>query len=364
MSTVTVVLFIAGLGSLLAGAEALVRGASRLATVVGISPLVIGLTVVASGTSAPELAVSVHAGLVGQADVALGNVVGSNICNVLLILGAAAVVAPLMVANQLIRFDVWVMIGVSLLLPLLGLDGRIGRIDGLLLFAGALIYTVWLIRESRRNSPALPETAPIAVEATVQRPARTWPTDIALVLLGLGLLTIGARWLVNGAVTFARGMGISELIVGLTIVAVGTSLPELATSVIAAARGQRDIAVGNVVGSNIFNILVVLGLSATVSSNGVAISHAALVFDLPIMVLVALLCLPIFYTGHRIDRWEGLLFLCGYAAYVVYLVLDSTRSGVLLWYECGIVGLGGPIVIYVVLTGVAQRLRRRRKSNV
>jgi len=363
MNVMTAIQFVLGLGALIVGAEGLVRGASRLAAGIGISPLVIGLTVVAFGTSAPELAVSVHAGLIGQADVALGNVVGSNICNVLLILGAAAAVAPLTVATQLVRFDVWVMIGVSALLPLLGLDGRIGRIEGLLLFTGALIYTVWLIRESRRGSVQLLEVEPVAVVPPRNLQTRTWLTNSALVLLGLGLLTIGARWLVNGAVTFARGLGISELIVGLTIVAVGTSLPELATSVIAAARGQRDIAVGNVVGSNIFNILVVLGLSATVSTDGVFISRAALVFDLPIMVLVAFLCLPIFYTDYRIDRREGFLFLGGYAAYLVYLVLDSTRSGALVWYEWGIVGLGVPIVVYVVTASVLYRRRRHSKNN-
>ncbi|UCG15632.1 MAG: calcium/sodium antiporter [Phycisphaerales bacterium] len=360
----TVILFVVGLGGLVSGAEALVRGASRLAASIGVSPLVIGLTVVSFGTSAPELAVSVHAAFVGQADVGLGNIVGSNICNVLLILGAAAAVAPLAIAARLVRFDVWVMISVSVVAFLLSLDGRVGRIDGLLLFAGAVIYTAWLIRENRRRNA----TASAAGTSTdAQRPSGTrdgWLSSVGLVLLGLLLLVVGARWLVNGAVVFARALGISELIVGLTIVAVGTSLPELATSVVAAARGERDIAVGNVVGSNIFNVLVVLGLSAAVSPHGINVVRTALVFDVPIMVLVAFACLPIFFTGYRVDRWEGFLFLGCYAAYLVYLILDSTRSSALTWYRWGILGFALPLTIYVVAASVAHSLRRRGSVSV
>ncbi|MBU0617512.1 MAG: calcium/sodium antiporter [Planctomycetes bacterium] len=363
MSVMTITLFIIGLGFLIGGAEALVRGASRLAAAAGISPLVIGLTVVAFGTSAPELAVSVHAALVGQADVALGNVVGSNICNVLLILGAAAAVAPLAVAARLVRFDVWVMIGVSLIMLVFGLDGRVGRIDGLLLLAGAVTYTAWLMYESRKSAVRFPETVASDEDSVQKITGRNWLINIGLVLLGLALLTVGAQWLVDAAVTFARALGISELIVGLTIVAVGTSLPELATSVIAAVRGERYIAVGNVVGSNIFNILVVLGLSATFSPEGINVSHAALVFDVPIMVLVAFVCLPIFFTGYRVDRWEGFLFLGCYGAYVVYLVLDSNRSSALAWYRWGILGLGLPLMVYVVATSVVYSLRRRGRVD-
>jgi cation:H+ antiporter len=359
MSAMTIILFVIGLAFLIGGAEALVRGASRLAVAAGVSPLVIGLTVVAFGTSAPELAVSVHSALVGQPDVGLGNVVGSNICNILLILGAAAAVAPLAVATQLVRFDVWVMIGVSILMLLLALDGRIGRVDGLLLFGGAVVYTVWLIRESRKRRT--PQQRPKAAGADLPPRAhrRSWPIDVGLVLIGLTLLTLGAGWLVGGAVALARTLGISELIVGLTVVAVGTSLPELATSVVAAARGERDIAVGNVVGSNIFNILTVLGLTAAVAPGGVKVTHTALVFDIPVMVVVALACLPIFFTGYRVDRWEGLLFLGYYAAYVVYLALDATRSGALGWYRVGILGFVLPLTAYVLTVSVLHGLRRR-----
>ena len=257
------------------------------------------------------------------------------------------------------RFDVWVMIGVSAVMLLLGLDGTVGRIDGLLLFAGAVIYIVWLIRESRRSDADRPAVGTGNDARPPKGAGRGWLTNLGLILLGLLLLVVGARWLVNGAVTFARALGISELIVGLTIVAVGTSLPELATSVVAAARGERDIAVGNVVGSNIFNVLVVLGLSAAASPGGINVSRTALVFDVPVMVLVAFACLPIFFTGYRVDRWEGFLFLGCYAAYVVYLILDSTRSSALTWYRWGILGLGLPLTVYVVATSVAHSLRRR-----
>ena len=360
MNTVTAILFALGLVALIAGAEVLVRGASRLAAALGISPLVIGLTVVAFGTSTPELAVSIQAGLSGEAEVALGNVIGSNISNVLLILGAVAAVAPLAVASRLIRHDVWVMIGVSVLAPVLGLDGKIGRVDGLLLLAGAVFYTGWLIHVSRRGSAAPAKLGPAADGQAREMRNRDWLINIALVLLGLVLLTIGARWLVSGAVAFARALEVSELIVGLTIVAVGTSLPELATSIVAAMRGQHDIAVGNVIGSNIFNILLVLGASAAVSSAGVSVSRAVLVFDLPIMAIVAIVCLPVFFTGYRVDRWEGLLFLAGYAAYLMYLILDSSRSGALAWYRWGILGFGLPLTSYVLITSVVHSLRSAR----
>ncbi|HUU83190.1 MAG TPA: calcium/sodium antiporter [Phycisphaerae bacterium] len=356
----TVLLFVLGFGFLVGGAEALVRGASKLAAAFGLSPLVIGLTVVAFGTSAPELAVSVHAAIVGQADLALGNVVGSNICNVLLILGAAALVAPLAIAAQIVRFDVWVVITVSVGLLLLALDGRIGRFDGLLFVAGGVVYTGWLIHQARKKKPAQGVDHDREAPAPPSAPKATWPRDVGLVIVGLVLLVLGARWLVNGAVAFARVMGVSELIVGLTIVALGTSLPELATSVIASLRGERDIAVGNVIGSNIFNILVVLGSAAAISPDGVRVAHTALVFDIPVMVVVAIACLPILFTDYRIDRWEGALFLACYVAYVVYLVLDATRSGALAWYRMGLLGFALPLTAYAIIVSVLHSLRRRR----
>ena len=320
MDLVTVALFIVGLVLLVVGAELLVGGASRLAGAMRIPPLVIGLTVVAYGTSAPELAVSLQSAFAGQADIALGNVVGSNIFNVLFILGASALIVPLVVDARLVRWDVPLMLGLSILVLLLGLDGRIGRIDGIALAAGAVGYTVLLIREGRRTGAA-------DAEAAGEAPPEPSPLllNVGRILLGLVGLVLGARWLVGGAIAFARVMGVDELVIGLTIVAAGTSLPEVATSLLAAWRGQRDIAVGNVVGSNIFNILAVLGFSGALAPEGIPVAAAALRFDIPVMIAVALACLPIFFTAHRIDRWEGGLFLAYYLAYTVFLVLAARQ---------------------------------------
>ena len=322
MTLTTLLLFIAGGALLIGGAELLVRGASRMAIAAGISPLVVGLTVVAFGTSSPELAVTVSSVIAGEADVAVGNVVGSNIFNVLFILGIAALVAPLVVAQQLVRLDVPVMIGASVLALLLALDGSVGRLDGLLLFAGAIGYTVFLIRQSRRESAGVRQEYDEAFGG--EAPKRSSPlVNIGLMLIGLAMLVFGARWLVNAAVTTATALGVSELVIGLTVVAAGTSLPEVATSVLATIRGERDIAVGNVVGSCIFNLLAVLGLGSIVAPNGVPVSPGALSFDIPVMVAVAVATLPIFFTGYLIARWEGAVFLGYYLAYTTYLVLDA-----------------------------------------
>lgn len=316
----TALLLIAGLALLLAGAELLIRGAARLAVATGLSPLVVGLTVVAFGTSAPELAIGVDAALRGAPAIAVGNVVGSNIANVLLILGLSALLAPLVVARQLIRLDVPLMLAASLLVMALALDGHVGRLEGGVLVALAVGYTAFLVRLSRRESAAT--LAEAEVPGQGQRPV--WWRDLGLVLGGLVLLVLGARVLVTAAVDLALGFGISELVIGLTVVAVGTSLPEIAASIMATVRGHGEMAVGNVVGSNLFNLLVVLGASAVVSADGMPVSAAARSFDLPVMTAVAFACLPVFFTGHRIERWEGGLFLGYYIAYIAYLLLHGT----------------------------------------
>jgi cation:H+ antiporter len=323
-----------GAALLILGAEALVRGASRLASIVGISSLAIGLTVVAYGTSSPELSVSAYAALAGQTDLAVGNVIGSNLFNVLFILGLSALVSPLHVSTQLVRFDVPVMIGVSGLLILLGADGFIGKGEGFLLLSGLLAYTVFQIRQGRREKDA-EALAQFECRPSLRSAAytRNLGANIFWVIAGMGLLVLGSKWLVTGAVQTARALGLSELVIGLTIVAAGTSLPEAATSVLAAWRGERDIAVGNVVGSNIFNILGVLGFSGIAAADGLAVSTSLLRFDIPAMIAVAVACLPIFFTGHRISRWEGFLFLAYYALYVVYLILAAQRRQSLEWFS-------------------------------
>ena len=351
-------MFVLGLVALVLGAELLVRGASKLALSFGISSLVVGLTVVAFGTSAPEMAVSVQSAWSGRVDIALGNVVGSNIFNVLVILGLSALVTPLVVHQQVIRQEVPVMIGVSLLLWALVLDGGISRWEGFLLAVLVLGYTVLLIRQSRRETARVQAEVEAEYDEAFDGRAQGWDShwgvQALLILAGLALLVTGAHWLVEAAVGFARQLGVSELVIGLTIVAAGTSLPEVATSVMAALRGERDIAVGNVVGSNIFNILAVLGLSASVAPADLAVAPAMLAFDLPIMVAVAVACLPVFFTGARVNRGEGALFLMLYAAYTVYLVLHATHHDALYGYS---VVMGGFVLPLLAATLIVLAVR-------
>jgi len=359
-----IVFLIAGLVLLVIGAEILVRGASRLASSLGISPLVIGLTIVAFGTSAPEMAVSIDASWAGQADLALGNVVGSNIFNVLFILGLSALVAPLVVSQQLVRLDVPLMIAASIVVLLMGLDNKISRIDGVFLFGTVLAYTFFLIRQSRRESCAA-VTAQYDAEygAGPQQGSAgmQYLKDAVMILGGLALLVLGAQWLVDSAVQIAQYLGMSELVIGLTIVAAGTSMPELATSVIASLRGERDIAVGNVVGSNIFNLLAVLGLSSIVAPDGVQVADAALAFDIPVMVGVALICLPIFFTGYLISRFSGALFLFYYVAYTAYLLMAAQQHESLQTFGTAMVWFVMPATVIMLLT-MAWRYQRGRKT--
>ena len=325
MDATTAILFVAGLVLLVAGAEVMVRGASRLATALGVSPLVVGLTVVAFGTSAPELAVGISSAVGGNADIAVGNVVGSNIANVLLVLGLAALVMPVTTGIQLVRREVPLMIAASIVLWLMAIGGEINRLEGVLLLTGIFAYTAFLVRASRREAPAIRAEFSEEFGAGAATGPRVVMTNLVLVVVGLVMLVVGADWIVNGAVAFATSLGIPELIVGLTIVAVGTSLPEIATSVLAGIRGHRDIAVGNVVGSCIFNILMVLGAVAVVSQEPVVVSPALLTVDLPLMVAAAVGCLPILYTGQVVSRREGILMLGIYAAYLAYLVLLASE---------------------------------------
>jgi cation:H+ antiporter len=357
---ITAGLFVAGLVLLIGGADILVRGASRLALAAGISPLVVGLTVVAYGTSAPELAVSIQSGVAGQGALVLGNVMGSNIFNVLLILGMSALIAPLVVSRQLVRFDVPLMIGVSVLFLLLALDGAIGRLDGALLLAGAIGYTVYSVVQSRRETQREADRAPD--QEPSPQPARPWYINVLFILGGLALLVVGANWLVDSAVSVAEAFGVSELIIGLTIVAAGTSLPEVATSVIASIKGERDIAVGNVVGSNIFNLLLVMGAATLVSPDAIPVPRAALAFDLPVMLAVAVACLPIFFTGYMIARWEGALFLAYYVAYTLYLILNATQHAALPLFNLVMLAFVVPLTAITLLVLFMRAAWRREAS--
>ena len=315
----TTILFILGLVLLLVGAELLVRGASKLAAALGLSPLVIGLTIVAFGTSSPEFSVSLKTVLSGQPEVAAGNVIGSNIFNVLFILGISAFITPLNVQEKLIRYDVPFMIVLSGLVWIFSYNLVVGRFEGLLLFSVLMIYIVLLIYFGRKKKEFKSEPeAPGNVEKKGMSLKNLF-RDLVFIAVGLTLLVYGSGWFVDGAIAAARILGVSELIIGLTIVAAGTSLPEVFTSVIAAFRGERDIAVGNVVGSNIFNLLGVLGFTAFMIPEGLNISSSLFYFDLPVMLVVALFCLPIFITGKIINRKEGAFLLIIYILYVMAL---------------------------------------------
>lgn len=377
MQPLDIVFVIAGLVILVAGGEALVRGASTIAARLGLSSLVIGLVVVSAATSAPELAVTLDSVLAGEPGLALGNVVGSNIVNVLFILGLSALVMPLLVKRQLVRLDLPIMVGISILLLVLALDGDIGLVDGVLLLGVLVVHAVVSIlvgrRESQRDSDSYSHSASDSASApTTEQPARRVPLWLAAVLLlgGIGLLVLGARLLVDGAVSIATGLGVDSVVVGLTVVALGTSLPELATSIIAVRRGERDMAVGNIVGSNIFNIGMVLGLPAVIVGGGIPVPSGVVALDLPLMVAAAFALLPFAFTGFVVARWEGALFVLLYAAYTAYLVLAATQHAllegfteVMLWFVLPLVGLT-LVAVTAYEAGVIRGRRLARRGAV
>lgn len=359
---------VAGLVLLVLGGEFLVRGASALAGRFGISSLVIGLTVVSAATSAPEFAVSVGAVLRDEPGLAVGNVVGSNIVNVLLILGLSALVIPLAVKRRLVRFDLPLMVVLSVLLLLVSLDGRISAVDGLILFFGVVVHTIISVVISRRDTKAAVNAREGTGDSATVAPAdeegaalgASVSRSLFFVLLGVALLVAGATLLVEGAVNIATTLGVSSLVVGLTVVAVGTSLPELATSIIAVRRGERDLAVGNVVGSNIFNIGVVLGLPALISLEGIPVSGAAVAFDIPVMLAAAVALLPIAFTGFAVARWEGGLFVVLYAAYTGYLVLAATAHDALEGFTVAMAWFVLPLIALTLISFTAYEIGLRK----
>ena len=307
-------LVLLGLVCLVLGAEWFVRGAAALAVAFGVSPLVIGLTVVAYGTSMPELVVSALAAFDGRSAIALGNVVGSNIANIGLILGTTALLAPPQVDGSLVRREVPLLVLSALVLPLLLIDGAIGRIDAVLLLVGAVGFTVLSMRTARDEGIAEPPD-----EATTQR--TSLPRAIGFTVVGLALLLLGGRWFVQGASSMAALLGVSERVIGLTVVAVGTSLPELAASVVAAWRGMSSLAIGNVIGSNIFNILFVLGGAGMVAP--VTGDVQALRTDLFVMIAFTMLAAVLMRGARRISRLEGTVLLAGYAGVLFMLARNG-----------------------------------------
>jgi len=359
-----IIQLLAGLALLIVGAEALVKGASRIAASFGISSLVIGLTVVAFGTSSPELAVSVMASSSGQSGLALGNVIGSNIFNVLFILGISALIIPLVVHQQLIRIDVPILIGVSLLAWLFAADGSIKFWEGLVLIGLGFVYLWLVMRLSRKEKDKAVEKEyeeAFGAEKSAKSKAGLW-RSLVFVVAGLGMLVLGSHWLVSSAVVIAQHLGISDLVIGLTIIAAGTSLPEVATSVIAGMRGERDIAVGNVVGSNLFNLFFILGAAALTAKGGVEVQASALHFDFPVMTAVALACLPVFFTGSKLDRREGFVFIMYYAAYTIYLILSSQKNAALDAYSNAVMWFVIPLTV-LTLAAIAWRQSKRKNTG-
>ncbi|MBU9765905.1 calcium/sodium antiporter [Mycobacterium sp. TNTM28] len=318
--------FIVGLVALAIGAEVMVRGGAALAPRLGLSPMLIGLTVVSIGTSLPELAVGVTAALEGSGQLAVGNIAGTNVVNIMFILGLSALMRPLAIEQRTLRLDLPVMAGAAVLLWILAVNGELSRLDGLILVCCAIGYSVMLIRMSRRESPvtldayahAFPPTQQ-AGEATKQVGTSTLQ-HLAATLAGIAVVIVGAEWLVDGAVGIAREWGVSDALIGLTIVAIGTSAPELVTTLISTVRGERDIAVGNLLGSSVYNILLILGITCLVPAHGLGLTHNLVWIDIPIMVAASLVCIPIFISGRRVHRAEGAAMVAAYLGYLVFLV--------------------------------------------
>jgi len=345
-------LIVVGMIVLIGGGETLLKGASRLAVAAKIPPIIVGLTIVAFATSAPELAITLSATLKGSAEIAIGNIVGSNICNIALVLGVAAVLSPVAVCSSLIRREIPLMVAITFLayilvilcseMPLSSLFT--GQFEGMFLpWTGALMvsiliayvgWTIYEIRRHRANNEIIIQELEAEILPDTEHPdakiggRKNIGINLCLIAAGLTLLIFAADILVQGSVQVARMMGVSELVIGLTILAVGTSLPELMITVMAAIKGKSDIAVGNIIGTNIFNILGVWGISALFSgataAGGLVVSARALYFDMPVMLLVAVFCIVICFTDRRVTRNEGVFLLLCYAAYLIALcVLDG-----------------------------------------
>lgn len=313
-----------GLLLLVVGAELLTRGGVTFAARMGVPPLVIGLTIVAVGTSAPELAVGIDAAVQGNGALAVGNIAGTNIVNILLVMGLSALLLPLTLQLQTLRNELPAIIVAALLLLVMSVDGMLTRTEGGLLLAGGVLYT-WLILRSVRAEGSKVQQEFAAEYGARHHGREATRNALFMLLAGIAIIVFGANWFVDGTVTLARLWGVSDSFIGLTVVAIGTSSPELVTTVISTLHGQRDIAIGNLLGSSVYNILVILGITCLVPVAGIPVPPELVRVDIPVMVGVALLCAPVFVTDRRVSRLEGGLFVATYAAYLAFLI--STRSG-------------------------------------
>lgn len=340
------------------GASLLVKGASRLAVTLGISSLVVGLTMVAFGTSAPELAVGLKAALDGKSDIVFGNVVGSNIFNILLVLGLASLIVPISVEKTIFKLDVPVMAGTALLLYIMALDGNISRIDGIILVIIFFSYIAFLIYSTKKQKERARE---IEEQLKDELPAEKCSliSCLLLVILGLAMLVIGAEVLVNNAVKLALNFGVSELVIGITVIAIGTSLPELATSVVAGIKGEQDISIGNIVGSNIFNIVMVIGFCAIFADGGIDVQPVSLSLDIPMVILTTILCIPIFLTGFKVTKLEGLVFLICFGLYMANLYLHTIEHNMAFDFK----NITFALMIIITLSAITKFFIHRKASR-
>lgn len=319
-----VISFLAGLAILIVGAELTVRGASRLATAMRISPMVIGLTIVSVGTSTPELAVGITASHMGNGGLVVGNIAGTNMLNLMFILGLSAALRPLPIQSQVFRLELPVIVLSAGLMMALGWDGVLSQVDGVVMFSVGVVYTIALILLTRSESQKVKaefreEFGPNAIPST-QMNWKWQFVNLAILISGIGLSVWGADLLVDGASGIARQLGVTETLIGLTIVAIGTSAPELVTTVISTFRNERDVAIGNLLGSSIYNILFILGATCVASPAGVPVEQDLLRIDIPLMALVTIGAIPVFLTGRNVSRWEGGLAVAIYLTYFFYLV--------------------------------------------
>lgn len=326
MTVPPALIFLGGLVVIILGAEVILRGAARLAAMLGLRPILIGLTVVAVGTSAPELAVGITAATEGRGPMAVGNIAGTNIFNILFILGLSAAIRPLPLQLLSIRLDVPVMIASAIVLFVMASDGVIGRLEGSLLVAAAVAYTVALIRLDRRETSEMKQEFSEEYSPEALNAGRGWlrgAWHVTLLVSGIALTILGANLMVAGAVNIAQSLGVSDALIGLTIIAIGTSAPELATTVLSTIKNDRDVAVGNLIGSSISNILVILGITSIVSPNGLDVSRDILWVDLPLAAAVAIACYPVFRSDRMVSRREGIVFV---ACYLIYLGVLIARA--------------------------------------
>ncbi|WP_172613040.1 calcium/sodium antiporter [Pseudomonas graminis] len=345
---------VSGLLLMIIGAQMSVRAAVALAALLKTRPLFLGLTVVALGSSAPQLAVGLQAAFTDSTDIAVGSVIGSNIFNILVTLGLSALIIPLRVARQLVRVDLPLMIAATALVAALAWNGELSALDGVVLLLGMAAYLFVVVRQFAHGARHVPRT-------DLEPRRRIWPLlgRLALMACGLALLTFGSYLLVGAAVSVALDLGLSERVIGLTVIAVATSLPALMTSLIAALRGERDIAVGNIIGSNLFNLLGGLGITALISTGPLSISPNALDFDLPVMLGVAALCVPLFYSGYRITRLEGLLMLGLYAVYGLHIVSFTTGMPLAERLERLMIHYALPVIAVCIVVGTVRAWRRQ-----